>query len=185
MVFRPFLSVALLAMAMSTHPARAEVVVKHDDLFVVSHEEVIETDANSAWQALISPSLWWNGAHSFSGDAGNFTLEARAGGCFCEELPSSGRRPEAGSVKHLEVLLADPPSLLRMKGALGPLQGEPVNAVFTVSVKPEDGGVKIAFEYAVGGPSRYDLSQIAPAVDAVIGEQLERLADILSKSQQD
>ena len=40
---------------------------------------------------------WWNPEHSYSGVAANFSIDARAGGCFCERLKD-------GSVAHMTVV---------------------------------------------------------------------------------
>lgn len=162
-------------------PVHAEVAVLKEDFFVVRHTETVAASPEAAWDVLLSPADWWSGEHSFSGDAENFILDARAGGCFCEMLPAGDGRPEPGSVRHLEVIFLDPGKAMRLTGALGPLQSEPLNGVLTITFKPVDGETRILFEYAVGGPSRFDPQTIAPAVDAVIGEQLERLAALLGQ----
>lgn len=159
----------------SLAPASAEVATMEQDLFVVRHSGVAPVDAEETWQVLINPADWWNGEHSFSGDAENFTLDARAGGCFCEMLPAGDDRKQPGSVRHLEVVFVDPGTAIRLTGALGPLQSEPVTGVLTITLKAEGVATRLLFEYAVAGPSRYKPETIAPAVDAVIGEQLERL----------
>ncbi len=123
------------------------------------------------------PQKWWSKAHSWSGDAENFWLDSQAGGCFCEKLPDSGGG--MGSVKHAEILFAKPGSLLRLSGALGPLQGEALKGTLTIQIKPEDGGSRIRFDYVVGGYMRFDPKEIGPAVDNVIGEQLRGLAAAL------
>ncbi len=61
-------------------------------------------------------------SHIF-GSAANLSLEARAGGCWCERLA------DGGSVEHLRVLLVSPGRMLRMRGALGPFQGLAVDGV--------------------------------------------------------
>jgi len=77
------------------------------------------------------------------------------------------------------VVYAEPGKVLRMVGALGPLQSEGVAATLSVGLKPVDGGTRITFEYVVGGYMRYPIDEIAPAVDGVIGQQLARLAKLL------
>ena len=59
---------------------------------------------------------WWDVAHTYTGDARNLSLNATAGGCFCEQLPGGG------SVQHLEVVYVEPDRILRFRGGLGPLQ---------------------------------------------------------------
>ena len=60
---------------------------------------------------------WWNPEHTYSHDSRNLSIDARPGGCFCEKLDNGG------GVEHMKVVLAWPGRMLRMTGALGPLQG--------------------------------------------------------------
>lgn len=175
----PRLTTLTAVAAIFATPAHAEMTKVGESGFAVRHTAVVTATREQAWAMLAEPSGWWNGAHSFSGDAENLTLDPRAGGCFCEMLPTGEARVQPGSVRHMEVIFADPGSAMRLTGALGPLQSEPVEAVLTVTLKPVEGGTRILFEYVVGGTMRFAVDQIGPAVDRVIGEQLTRLADKL------
>ena len=75
-----------------------------------------------------------------------------------------------------------------MRGALGPLQSEPVDGVLTITMQPIEGadgedeeatGTRIVWEYVVGGTMRFEVPQIAKAVDGVIGQQALGLAETL------
>lgn len=180
MTGRIWLAGLLAVASMQAAPATAEVALLKDDFFVSRHTQTVNASSEDVWNTLLSPSDWWNGEHSFSGDPENLILDARAGGCFCEMLPVGEGRTEPGSVRHLEVIFVDPGKAMRLTGALGPLQSEPLMGVLTVTLKPIDDGTRILFEYAVGGPSRFDQATIAPAVDSVIGEQLTRLAAVMN-----
>ncbi len=81
-----------------------------------------------------------------------------------------------GSAQHVTVLQAYPMRVLRMRGGLGPLQGEPVTGILTVTLKEEGEGTRILWEYKVGGPMRYEIAQISKAVDGVMSQQLAGLA---------
>lgn len=106
-----------------------------------------------------------------------------AGGCFGEVLPS-GQGAATGSVEHMRVIQARPGQLLRLSGALGPLQSEALKGVLTVTFEPAaGGGTQIVWEYVVGGYMRRDPAQIAPAVDAAMGQQHARLVAHLSAGQ--
>lgn len=177
---RRFALVSLAALFAT--PAHAELVVQTDAGFVVRHVAEVTASPEDAWQALVAPAEWWSGDHTFSGDAKNLAIDARAGGCFCEALPGEGDKGwlnPRGGVEHMRVVLADRPKALRMIGALGPLQSEALQGTLTVTLKPIDGGTRLTWEYVVGGYMRYTREQIAPAVDKVIGEQLTRLAERL------
>lgn len=174
---------ALAALALSlAAPAGAEVIARGDNGVVVRHVAEVTASPEDAWKQLVVPADWWNGAHSFSGDAKNLSLDARAGGCFCEVLPGEGEKGwlhPRGSVEHMRVVFAEQDKALRMTGALGPLQSEALTGTLTITLKPIDGGTRLTWEYVVGGFMRYKPEQIVPAVDKVIGEQLTRLAEKL------
>lgn len=173
---RSFLFLATCAAATIASPALADVKPVGADGFVVRHEALVPVAADRAWHGLVQPARWWSGDHTFSGNAANLTLAPQAEGCFCEALPAGAARMRAGSVRHMTVIFADPGKVLRLTGALGPLQGEPVNAVLTVTLSGEGAGTRIVMEYVVGGAMRFSREQIGPAVDGVLREQLARLA---------
>lgn len=155
-------------------PAGAEIVAQGDTGFAVRAEVPVAADPSHVWSMLVTPGRWWSGAHSWSGDAANMTLEARPGGCFCEALP--GRGVGAG-VEHARVVHVDPPRLLRLVGALGPLQAEALAGTLSITLTPQGTGTRIRFDYAVAGhAAAFKLETIAPAVNGVIAEQAKRLA---------
>lgn len=169
-----FVAMALLAPA----AAHADVATSASNGFVVRHAADVDAAPADVWAELIRPAGWWSARHSYSGDAANLTLDARAGGCFCEVLPSpvSPRAAPRGSVEHMRVAYAEHGRVLRMIGGLGPLQAEAVNGALTIALKPVDGGTRIMWEYVVGGYMRQGGEQLAPMVDGVLGEQLAGLA---------
>jgi hypothetical protein len=172
---------AALALVLAA-PAQAEIAARSDTGFEVREVAEVTASPEDSWKALIAPAGWWNGEHSFSGDAANLTIDPRPGGCFCEVLPGEGDRGflyPRGGVEHMRVIFVEENKALRMSGALGPLQSEAVLGTLTVTLKPIDGGTRITFDYVVAGFMRYKQEQIAPAVDKVLGEQLTRLADKL------
>ena len=168
-----FLFGAVLATA--PLPVAAEVAASSDRGFVSHNEVLVAATPARAWEAMIQPAQWWNGDHSYSGDAANMTIAARAGGCFCEMLPGKGNLP-AGQVEHMRVINVAPGSMLRLSGGLGPLQSEPVSGVLTMTLSPEGEMTRISWDYVVGGYMRMPMAELAPAVDQVVGEQLLRLA---------
>jgi hypothetical protein len=95
------------------------------------------------------------------------TLNARAGGCFCERLSSGG------SVQHGRVLYADPGKLLRLDAPLGPFQDMGVRAVLTFKLEPDGPGTRVTMTYLVAGD--IDGPRMAPMVDQVMGGQMARL----------
>jgi alpha-D-ribose 1-methylphosphonate 5-triphosphate synthase subunit PhnG len=94
------------------------------------------------------------------------------------EGPDGGKKKPVGSVEHMRVIYAHPRHVLRMQGALGPLQSEAVLGTLTVAIEPvkdTEGRSKISFSYVVGGYNRYKNAEIANAVDRVLGEQFANL----------
>ena len=178
-------AVALMALvAAPVSMAQAEVVTQSSAGFVIKLSADTTATQSDAWKALITPSKWWSGEHTYTGDASNLWLDAQATGCFCEKLPKPTDAPaeqRMGSVEHMHVVYADPQrGVLRMVGGLGPLQGEALHGTLTITLKPIEGGTRIEWDYVVGGYMRMDPEQIAPLVDKVLGEQLTRLVGWLA-----
>ena len=168
----------IAASLLAASAGQAKVVETGAERFVTRDTASVKTAPLATWLALIKPGEWWNSQHSWSGDAKNMTLTPQGGGCFCERIPvgdTGNSSAMEGSARHAEVLQAFPMKVLRMRGGFGPLQGEPATGVLTITLKEVPGGTRILWEYNVGGPMRYKVAEIAPAVDAVMTEQLKRL----------
>lgn len=173
------LAFALAAIA----PAQAEVVEKADNGFVVQHSLTVSTDPDATFAMLRTPAKWWDKDHTWTGNAENLYMDAQAGGCFCELIPNEAttesgapQRTLRGSVQHMQITYVDPGRLLRLSGALGPLQSEALAGAMTFTLKPVKGGTRITMDYVVGGFMRMKTADIAPAVDKVLVAQLSRLA---------
>jgi uncharacterized protein YndB with AHSA1/START domain len=174
MVGRMFLAALI---ATSPLPAAAKLIDQSDAGFTAAHSARVAATPEDVWKMLRAPQNWWSKDHSWSGDAANFWMDAQAGGCFCEKLPDG--EGAMGSVQHARIIFAKPAEMLRLSGALGPLQGEAVTGTLTIQIKLIDGGSLIRFDYVVGGYMRFKVADIAPAVDGVIGQQLAGLAKAL------
>jgi uncharacterized protein YndB with AHSA1/START domain len=137
--------------------------------FVVRHERIVAAPAAAVYDSLLGQvGSWWNPQHSYSGDSRNLSIEPRAGGCFCERLPNGG-------VEHLRVVMLRPNQMIRLTGALGPLQASALSGVMTWRLSPVEGGTKLELVYSVGGFMPGGFEGIAPAVEGVLGEQIDRL----------
>src|SRR6185503_20265974 len=149
--------------------ARADIAQPSPGLTVFSFQLHARGNAASAYATVTHPETWWNGEHSYSGSASNMSLDAVAGGCWCEKLPAGG------TVQHMRVLAAIPGSLLRLTGGLGPLQAQPMTGVMTFSFKDDPaGGAAIDFKYRLSGAT--DMPANWPqAVNGVLTEQIQRL----------
>ena len=178
-----FHTISGIAALCSVTAAHAEVTNTADNGFTVQHQSVIAGDNEAVWKAMIAPSRYWNPDHSWSGDAENFYLVPQAGGCFCELIRTTSDdniKSSEGSVQHMRVIYARNNKMLRLSGALGPLQGEAVTGTLTMVLQPQDESTVVRFTYKVGGYMEFPIDQIAPAVDGVIGEQLSRLSALFA-----
>ncbi|MBK8373953.1 hypothetical protein [Sphingorhabdus sp.] len=172
--------IVLAALTAAASPAHAEVKQSSEAGFLVSHMAEVSALPDVVWKRLITPKDWWNAAHSWSGSTAGFSIDAKAGGCFCEliqEKDAKGVLRTIGSVEHMRVIFTQPGKVLRMQGALGPLQSEAVLGTLTVAMEPlkEGAGTKLSFNYIVGGHSRFPMLKMAPLVDKVLGEQFAGL----------
>lgn len=167
-------------LALLATPASAEVVAANDAGFVIKLSAEAQAPKADAWKVLTAPARWWSGTHTYSGDAANLWIDAQATGCFCEKLPRPKDAPDTqriGSVEHMHVVYADPQAgVLRMTGGLGPLQQDAGSGTLTITLKQEGEGTRIDWVYAVSGLVVLKPQEIAPLVDKVLAEQLERLA---------
>ena len=164
---RTFL-LALAACALSC-AAAAEVVDSQPDGFSLRETATVAAPQAKVWATLIKPSAWWSSDHTYSHDARNLTLDARAGGAWLETLPSGG------SVRHMVVVYIDPPGALRLEGALGPLQAMGGGGHLTVSLKQKGEATDVTLTYDFGGHTPGGLRPLAAAVDGVLAAQLIRL----------
>ena len=149
----------------------ADVIDSAPNGFTVRHEITTSAEPDALWDALTGPvGRWWHPDHTYSGDAANLTLDATPLGCFCEATGNGG------SVVHLTVTFVQPRETLRLTGGLGPLGLMGVDGNMTISILHGAEATVLQLVYSVGGYSPQGFANIAPAVDRVLGEQLERLA---------
>ncbi len=163
--------VAGLAAVLLGGAAQGEVTAKSADGMTIQIVAEVALDRDDAWARLVDVRRWWGGSHTYSGSADNLSLDAEAGGCWCE-------RWSGGEVEHGRVLMVTPKTLLRIHGAFGPLQEMGVSAAmsFTLSDSAAAGKTKITLDYKVVGSSLSALDQLAPIVDQVLSEQVMRYA---------
>jgi hypothetical protein len=178
----PICTIAMAAITSLSSPVLAEITASSDTGFVILHSAEVSATPGQIWNRLIAPNKWWNKKHTWSASADGMTIDAKAGGCFCEVLPgqkTGGKIGAAGSVEHMRVIFVQPDRVLRMQGALGPMQSEAVLGTLTVAIVPGDtaGKTKLSFSYVIGGYMRYKVSELAPNVDKVIGEQFAGLIE--------
>jgi uncharacterized protein YndB with AHSA1/START domain len=145
--------------------------------FTIRHDLMLNGTPDIVFRALVMDiGKWWDSKHTYSGNAANLSISAKAGGCFCEKLDNGG------SVMHMTVVFADPGKTLRMTGGLGPLQALAVYGVMTISLAPIETGTKITVTYVVGGYGASGLSALPGLVDRVLEEQLNRFKAFINKT---
>ena len=90
-------------------------------------------------------------------------------GCFCETLG------EHAGLVHLTVTFVNPGTMIRLTGGLGPLGLMGVSGNMTWEFDAAESGTVVTLQYAVGGYMDGGLDAVADAVDAVLGEAMQRL----------
>lgn len=170
----------LLLVMVVVRPCQAAVTDTTQNGFSLKLETVLPVKPSDAYRMFTEKiGFWWDSAHTYSGHSANLTLDARPGGCFCERLENRG------GVEHLRVIYAQPGAILRMSGALGPLQSMPVTGVMTIEFRETANyGTSVTLTYAVGGSRPGGWGKLAPLVDAVLGEQLKRFSAFVSTPKQ-
>ena len=162
-------SISFLLFLLASQPAAGEVKDSAANGFTTVNEVVVEASRAAAWEAALDVGKWWSPDHTISGDAGRLSIDASLQGCFCESLDGNA------GVVHLVVTTVMPETSLRMTGGLGPLGLQGVDGNMTLDFQAADAGTRVRLTYAVGGYMASGLDKIAPAVDAVLGEALDRL----------
>ncbi len=151
----------------------AEVVQQEEDSFQVSHTVTIAQDLQIVFSKFESIQSWWNPSHSFGGDVSKyrFDLEKQA---LVETL-------EGGFVRHMDIVYWNPQSRVVLRGGLGPLLTEVVTGILIFDFTETEGVTSVSMKYTVSGKvEQQTLGEWAPAVDFVLTEQLQRLANELA-----
>jgi len=142
--------------------------------FLVKFEVNVNAPAAKVYDALVGQvGSWWNPEHTYSHDAKNLSIDARPGGCFCEKLPNGG------GIEHLRVVYVASPQVIRFSGALGPLQASGVAGSMTWKLTGGPDNTRLDLSYSVGGFIPGGFEKIAPAVEAMLREQLDRLKQFI------
>jgi uncharacterized protein YndB with AHSA1/START domain len=138
--------------------------------FLVNFEVSVNAPPAKLYDALVGQvGSWWNPEHTYSHDAKNLSIDARPGGCFCEKLPNGG------GIEQLRVVYVAPPQFVRFSGALGPLQASGVAGSMTWKLTGGPDNTRLELSYSVGGFIQGGFQKIAPAVEIMLREQVDRL----------
>jgi len=163
----------LLVLLFVANSAQSEVVQQDADGFQIKIETRVQASAHDAYRQFLRVDEWWVADHTWFGDAKALRIEAKAGGCFCEQ---KGDR----QVLHMLVSYVDPGKEIRLIGGLGPLQMMGVQGGMRWQfVDDKNGGSKIIQTYTVTGSSMQKLDQLAAIVDKVQTQQQQSLAQQL------
>lgn len=154
---------AFVALAWS---ASAEVLEADERGFVSGHEIEIEATPTRVFDALVDEvDQWWDPAHSYSGDAANFSFDTVCG--LCERLDSG-----SGMVRHMRVDALRHGKSLVLGGGLGPLQRLGVAGSMSFDFEATRTGTRVTYRYTVNGRN---VGAWAEPVDRVQLGQLMRL----------
>jgi uncharacterized protein YndB with AHSA1/START domain len=157
------------ALCLLSQDGRAELRHAAPDGALIEHRYALTVAPEQAWQALVHPERWWPEDHTWSLARAHLSLSPVAGGCFCENWPG-------GSAEHARVVMAVEPTMLRLRGSLGPLQEMAVTGVLTVKLAPTEGGTEAVVTYRLSGDPSHALDRFVPVVDQVIGLQFAAFA---------
>ena len=147
--------------------ARAEVIRKGDDFFILQIRAPLTAPPERALAGLGAIGQWWNAAHTYSGDAAKMSLPLQVGACLCEALADGGR------FEHGRVVLIQPQRSLELEAPLGPLNGRTTRATLVFSWTPLSEDPTLVLSYWVEGEG---VGAWAEAVDRVMQSQFDRWA---------
>jgi hypothetical protein len=165
--------IGVAGLLVAAAPASADVIDSAANGFTVKIAVETSATASRAYAAIVNVAGWWDPEHSWSGKATNLSLDATAGGCFCERLANGG------SVRHLTVVYADPNTLLRLNGGLGPMQDMAVTGSLTFVVTETMGKAKITLTYKAGGYLPGGLDAMAKPSDGMLTGAMQRLKQFI------
>lgn len=149
--------------------AGAEVKLATADALLIEHRFTIEVPAAKAWESLVRPERYWPADHTWSGKRESLSIEANAGGCFCE-------RWDGGSAEHGRVVMAIPGKVLALRAALGPFLDMAISGILSIRLEEKDGVTTAVVTYRVSGDPAHELDALAPIVDQVLGVQFGNFA---------
>jgi uncharacterized protein YndB with AHSA1/START domain len=164
-----FRSLAAVVVALAPAASGAEVKLAAADALLVEHRFAIAAPAAKTWEALVHPERYWPADHTWSGRREALSIDARAGGCYCE-------RWDGGSAEHGRVVMAVPGKQLTLDAALGPFLDMAISGTLAIALEEKDGATTAVVTYRVSGDAAHKLDGLAPIVDQVLGIQFGNFA---------
>jgi hypothetical protein len=166
-MYRTILMLVISTITVCT--SHASVVSSTTSGFVIKHSVVVKKSPDAAFESFASKVQdWWDPAHTYTGKSENVSIDLKPNGCFCERLGPQG------FVVHMTLTYSDPGKLLRMTGALGPVQQFAATGVMTLEFQPMGGDTLVNFTYSVAGDIPNGADKLAPVVDRVLVGQMNR-----------
>jgi len=152
----------------------AEVISSSENGFTIQIERSVDVDAAKAYRQFLDVGSWWSADHTYFGMPQNLSIDARAGGCFCEVEGDK-------QVLHMTVVYVEPNKEIRMLGGLGPLQMMAVYGGMSWKFETVGGKqAKIILRYQVSGGTDGGLKKLAAIVDKVQQLQVDSLVKTLA-----
>jgi uncharacterized protein YndB with AHSA1/START domain len=161
-------SLAILALLTFAAPAHAAVVESTPTGFETKNSVEIRAPAKKVFNAMVNIRRWWSPEHTYSGKAGNLSIDPVAGGCWCETW-------RGNDVSHMRVVYAEWGKELKFFGGLGPLQNTGAAGHLDWKLTEKDGVTTVTWTYDVGGYVKGGIGSFAAPVDGVLKDQLGRL----------
>ncbi|MBU1325681.1 MAG: hypothetical protein KJ676_10595 [Alphaproteobacteria bacterium] len=161
---RPLMIAAAALFAAVAGPAAAEIVSRSENAFTLKFTGRTALGPAGVPTALSQLPLWWDPAHSYSGDATNLSLDLSPGGCWCEKL-------EDGTDFDHGRTLSVVPGEMRFHAPFGPLRSMATKADLVVTYPLVDGVVTPTWTFVVEGPG---VGAMADPVDAVMAGGFSR-----------
>ena len=166
-------SLLALCLSISTINSYGEVLLVAETGFIIENSIQVSANRESTWRAFTQQiGQWWPADHTWWGDSSGLTIDAVAGGCFCEK---NGDR----SAEHMRIAFVDPFNLMRMTGGLGPLQGMGMYGALDWVFETNAQGTRVTMTYRVNGISADGFEGLAPIVDRVQALQIGGLKNHL------
>jgi uncharacterized protein YndB with AHSA1/START domain len=152
----------------------AEMKFAAPDGMLIVHQFQILAPAAKVWESLVHPERWWPEDHTWSGKRASLSLDAKAGGCYCE-------RWDEGSAQHGQVVMVVPGKMLKLDAALGPFLDMAISGVLSITLTEKEGVTTADVSYRVSGDPAHKLDGLATIVDQVLGIQFGGFAEDAGK----
>jgi uncharacterized protein YndB with AHSA1/START domain len=166
---RRVFALSIVLMATVSGLAFADVTDVSQTGFQLQIKTHIVAPPGKVFATIIEPAKWWSSSHTYSQSAANLSIDAKAGGCFCEKLPGGG------SVQHLMVAAVIPGQLLRMRGALGPFQQFGMEGAMSWQLTATGQETDLTVTYDLGGHLAGGFGDWPQKANGMVSEQVARL----------